>query len=122
MLFSAPVFAQYGLEISAEKAHYSKNFDTYGVIERGISAILGMLAFVFFGLVLYSGIRWMTARGDESFVERAKDTLRAAVIGLAITLAAYALTLFIFKRLNTNSAPPVTPTSFFKTANVSKIS
>jgi hypothetical protein len=55
--------------------------------------------FVFFGLTVYSGFRWMLARGNDEFVQKAKDTLQGAIIGLVIVSLAYALTKFIFSRL-----------------------
>jgi hypothetical protein len=108
---SLPAVAQYGLKDTADKTPYSTNTDIYIIVEKVISGALATLAFVFFGLALYAGLRWMTARGDESHVEKAKDTLRAAVIGLIIILAAYALTRFIFQQLNNSTV--VAPTSFY---------
>lgn len=112
LTFPVTVVAQYGLEATVNKTPYKdQKTDLYGIIEKVVSGTLAALAIVFFGLVLYSGIRWMTARGDEGFVKKAKDTLRAAVIGLIIVLASYALTRFIFERLNNSSnatPPPIT--------------
>ena len=41
----------------------------------------------------------MTARGDEGQVDKGKDTIIAAVIGLTIVLASYAITIFVFSGL-----------------------
>jgi len=41
----------------------------------------------------------MTAHGNDQHVEKAKDTLRGAIIGLVITVAAYAISTFVFTRL-----------------------
>jgi hypothetical protein len=41
----------------------------------------------------------MTARGDEGKVEKAVDIIRASIIGLIITLSAYAITFFVTSRL-----------------------
>lgn len=121
-LITFPVYAQYGLTETANKTPYSTNTDVYTITEKIVSGALAALAFIFFGLTLYAGVRWMTARGDESYVEKAKDTLRAAITGLVITLAAYALTRFIFQRLNNSGSTTVTtPTTFLQT-NYSKIS
>jgi TRAP-type C4-dicarboxylate transport system permease small subunit len=58
-----------------------------------------VLAFVFFGLTLYAGLRWMTAQGNEEMVTKSKEILKAAIIGLVIVTASYALTKFIFSQL-----------------------
>lgn len=69
------------------------------IIGNLINVFLGLLGVVFLVLVIYGGFIWMTAGGDESKVERAKQTLIRAVIGLIITLSAYAITAFIFNAL-----------------------
>jgi len=62
---------------------------------RIIGAVLSLVGVVFFLLVLYGGLRWMIAQGNEAEVDKAKQILVAAVIGLIIVLAAYAITAFI---------------------------
>jgi type IV secretory pathway VirB2 component (pilin) len=110
IIFTAvPVHAQYGLQQTAQKTPYNNSkTDFFGIIEKVIAGALATVAFIFFGLALYAGIRWMTARGDESLVEKAKNTLRSAIIGLVVMLAAYALTKFVFTQLNTTRTGSVT--------------
>jgi Type IV secretion system pilin len=64
-----------------------------------IGAILSLLGVVFFLLVIYGGFRWMLAQGNEAEVEKAKQILTAAIIGLIIVLSAYAITRFIGSEL-----------------------
>ena len=68
-------------------------------IPKAIGKILGMalsfLGVVFLILMIYGGLTWMTARGNEADVTKAKDLLTAAVIGLVIVLAAYAITSYV---------------------------
>jgi len=64
-----------------------------------IRSVLTLLGFVFVVLTLYAGFLWMTAGGDEANIEKAKGILTAAVIGLAIILFSYSITLFVFKVL-----------------------
>jgi hypothetical protein len=73
------------------------------VIGQVVSIGLSLIGVVFFVLVLFSGFRWMTAMGNSEHVEKAKDTLITAAIGLLIVLAAYALTSLLFSRLAPNS-------------------
>ncbi len=60
-----------------------------------IGAVLSFIAVVFMILVIYAGILWMTARGNEQQVERAKTLLVQSIIGLVIVFSAYAITRFI---------------------------
>lgn len=64
-----------------------------------IQVFLSFLGVIFLILMLYAGFRWMTAAGEEEQITKAKDTIRAALIGLIIVLAAYALSVFVIQRL-----------------------
>lgn len=69
-----------------------------GLVGKIVAAILSLLGIVFFGLVLYAGFTWMSAMGNTEKVTKAKDMLEAAVIGLALVVAAYAVASFVFSR------------------------
>lgn len=64
-----------------------------------ISAILSFVGVIFFLLIFYGGIRWMLAGGNDQEVEKAKQILVAATIGLIIVLSAYAITYYIGSQL-----------------------
>jgi hypothetical protein len=54
---------------------------------------------IFFLLVLYAGLTWMTAGGGSEKVMKAKTMLETAVIGLLIVAASYAISTYVFERL-----------------------
>lgn len=64
-----------------------------------IKTFLGFLGIIFIVLVVWAGYNWMTAAGNEEKVSKATTTLYRAVIGLIITLSAYAITYFVFRTL-----------------------
>jgi len=64
-----------------------------------IKAFLGLLGIIFIFLMVLAGYHWMTAAGDEQKVTKAKDTIRTAIIGLIIIVAAYSITYFVFQAL-----------------------
>jgi hypothetical protein len=102
LILPALAFAQgYGLEETAKEAGLSPNLQTSpeALIGRIVKTALSVLGVIFFGLMLYGGFRWMTARGEAKIVEQAKDIITAAVIGLVIVSAAYAITHFVIKSL-----------------------
>ncbi len=82
------------------------------VVGLVISGLLGLLGAIFIILILLAGYNWMTANGDEAKIEKAKDTIRAAIIGLIIIVGAFAIWRFISSYLITgtgtggNSIPP----------------
>ncbi len=67
------------------------------IIARVIQIVLSFLGITFIILMITAGFRWMTAQGNEELVTQAQDTIRAAIIGLIVVLAAYAITYFVFK-------------------------
>ena len=52
----------------------------------------GMLAFIF---ILIGGIQWITAGGDAKAASAARDRITAAVVGLLVVVAAFAITLIL---------------------------
>lgn len=72
---------------------------TAGIIEF----VLGFLGVIFVCLMVYAGFLWMTAAGNSERLQKAKDILINASIGLAIVLAAYAITVFLFQYLRVAS-------------------
>ncbi|MCX6795526.1 MAG: hypothetical protein NT165_02245 [Candidatus Falkowbacteria bacterium] len=60
-----------------------------------IAIILGMLGIIFVGLMIYAGLKWMMSAGDADDIKKAKATIRMAIIGLIVTVSAYALWKFI---------------------------
>jgi len=64
-----------------------------------IQVVLSLLGAIFLILIIYGGITWMTAGGNEDRVARARKILTTAVIGLIIVLAAYAISYFVIEAL-----------------------
>ena len=99
MFFSASfVYAQFGLQDTASRAQYQEG-DIYSTISTAISVVLLVIGIVFLVIMIYAGLRWMTARGNETFIEKAKDAMFGAVMGLILVSVSYALSVFIFSRL-----------------------
>lgn len=65
--------------------------DIVAVIRAIIRLILLIAFLIAFVMLLVGGIRWILAGGDEKSVEKARNTITAALIGLVIVLVAYAL-------------------------------
>ena len=85
-----------GYEINDEKT-----IESY--IGQIINIVLSVLGVVFLILIIYGGILWMTAAGNEEKVKKAKELITEALIGLVIVLAAYAISYFIISQLVNNS-------------------
>lgn len=87
------------LGAAASGAQVGQASDPRLVAASLIQVVLSLLGTVFFILLVMSGYWLITARGDESKVEKAQATIRSAIIGLAIVLMAYGITLFVTTRV-----------------------
>jgi hypothetical protein len=62
------------------------------LVIKGFMSVLGIL---FLAFVIYAGIAWMTAAGDEDKIRKAKGTLTTGIIGMVIILAAFSIAQFV---------------------------
>ena len=79
------------------------------LIGLGIATVLSFVGVIFLILAIYGGYIWMIARGEEEKVTKAKDTLTAAIIGLVIVIAAYAISWYIINALGGAALKEATP-------------
>jgi uncharacterized BrkB/YihY/UPF0761 family membrane protein len=102
-VFSQPVLAGTAMQNALDNMKttadtgYVEGYDTNipATIGKVVGAALAFVGVLFLILIIYGGFIWMTARGNEQEVTKAKDLITAAVIGLVIILAAYAITSYI---------------------------
>jgi hypothetical protein len=104
LLIAGPIFAQTysfvsgsGLGTTADSAGYATTSTTSieSLIGTAILTILGFVGVLFLGLVIYGAIIWMTAEGNEEKSKKALQILTDSIIGLIITLSAYAVTYYL---------------------------
>lgn len=60
-----------------------------------INVFLTFLGLIMVVLIIWGGYNWMTSRGEQAVVDKAKEQIKAACIGLVIILAAYLITGFV---------------------------
>lgn len=92
-----------GLSATGNKAGYDSGLtpDPAVIIGGVIQAILGLLGIVFLAFMIYAGITWLTAQGDDQKALKAKKIIEEAIVGLIIVIAAYAITYFIVNYFTT---------------------
>ncbi len=64
-----------------------------------IKALLQVVGLIFFILMVYGGFQWLTARGNDEQVTKARDIITAGIIGIFIVVGSYAITNFVISRL-----------------------
>jgi len=74
--------------------------DLPAVAGKLVNVVLSLVGLFFFGLMIYAGIVWMKSMGSGDEVEKAKNIIQTSIIGLVIIWASYAITNFVFTKLN----------------------
>lgn len=96
---------------AAQTAGYQEK-DIGNITGQIINTALQLVGIIFLGLMVYAGYLWMTARGDESQIEKAQKIITSAIIGLVLTMSAYAITTLVTKKFgggNTNPTQDTVP-------------
>jgi len=69
------------------------------VVALVINAILSLVGVIFLAQMIYGGYLWMTARGNDEQVEKARNLIQQSIIGIIIMIAAYAIVYFVLSNL-----------------------
>ncbi len=88
--------ADSGLTTTGQSAGYPDKTTSPEIIAgEVIQAILSFLGIIFLAFMIYAGITWMTAQGDDQKSMKAKKIIETSITGIVIVLAAYAISYFI---------------------------
>lgn len=90
------VFGQW--DISAPSGSNLPELTVGDVIKNITNWVLGFVAGIAVLMLIWGGIRYLTALGDESQVEEAKNIISQAVIGLTIVGIAYAVVVVVIDK------------------------
>ena len=71
----------------------------YQVTGQVVQGVLGFIGVLFIVMIIYGGFVWMTAGGDSGKVQKAKDTIIKATIGIVIILSSYIIVFYIISKL-----------------------
>ena len=90
---AAPIYAQETLKIESKTTDFQplSNLTAGGIISGAVSLVLIVVALVFFFILVWGGLKWVTSGGDEKKVGEARAQITNALIGLAIVFAAWAI-------------------------------
>jgi len=70
------------------------------IIVRIINYLINLVGVAFLIMIIYGGIMWMTARGNEEQTKKAKAILKSAAWGLVIVVLARVLYIFVRERIS----------------------
>lgn len=65
------------------------------IIGQVIQTVLSFVGVIFLAFMIYAGITWLTAQGDEKKVSKAKEIIEESIVGIIIVIIAYAVSSFL---------------------------
>lgn len=88
-LSASPVLAQVEINISPPSTLRTTDFAT--LMRGAIGFILVVAALAAFIYLIWGGVSWITSGGDKTKTEAARSRIMAAIIGLFVVFAAWAI-------------------------------
>ncbi|HNQ45167.1 MAG TPA: pilin [bacterium] len=89
-------FSDNTIKMTGEVAGYDTTKDSVlPIVANIVNIVYGLIGVIFFILIIYGGILWMTAGGKDEQVKKAQNIIQRSAIGLFIVVLAYAITYFI---------------------------
>lgn len=89
-----------GLSTAAGEAGFEETpTSVYTIASNIVGIAFGLLGILFFALILYAGFLYLTSLGETEPLTKAKKILSSSIIGLLITLGAYAIASYLLSAL-----------------------
>ena len=99
---AASTYVQQGMKKTGLKSGDNDSFeDKIKDIIKVILWVVGILSVV---VIIYGGIQYTISTGDQSKVTAAKNTIIYGLVGLAISIMAYAIVSFVVDKISSNSS------------------
>ena len=95
LALSRPVFAQGSISLVIPTPALIKITDLGKFISAILAAILVIATLAAFIYLLLGGLAWITSGGDKAAVEAAQKRIQAAIIGLFVVFAAWAIMIVV---------------------------
>lgn len=87
------------IQDNVNKLNLSSNADLLGTIGIIINTLVGLVGVVATIMLIIGGFRYATAGANEKNVEKARNQIMYAIIGIVITLLALGITNFVLNAL-----------------------
>ena len=110
LILSATMLVFVGVPVQAESCGSAKQCITDGMTASGTSTtpnsfssvlttvtniLLFLMGAISVIMIIVGGIRYATSQGDQTQMQSAKNTILYAVIGVVVSIAAYAIVSFV---------------------------
>jgi heme/copper-type cytochrome/quinol oxidase subunit 2 len=73
--------------------------DVFRFVNNVKGVAIAIVGVIIFGMIIYGGVLYISSAGNEEKIQKAKQTLTAAIFGLIIVILAYAIISFVASTL-----------------------
>lgn len=77
--------------------------DPNDVIGRVIEFVIGLAGTAALAMFIYGGVRWLTSGGREDFINKGREAMQWAAIGLIIVFSSYVLVKFVLQVIGSSA-------------------
>lgn len=84
--------------------------DPRAFVGQIIVMLLSFIGTIFLCLIVYAGYLRMTAHGEEDKIKKSTEIVTAGIIGIAIVLISYAITIFVTENVQQAALQGTSPT------------
>ncbi len=110
--------------LAAGESDYQKQLNAFGqgegmgntvpadpreTVAKLIKATLGVVGIIVFALMVYGGFLVLTSGGAEDKIEKGKKILLYSIAGVAVILAAYSITILVYRSIHDSWLNPPIP-------------
>ncbi len=95
MGFLSTVFAADTINLSPTQNTGLANLSIGGILQWAVTVVLIVAGVIFFFMLIIGGVRWILSGGDKANTEAARNQITAALIGLIIVFAAWAIAILL---------------------------
>lgn len=89
------------MKAEAAKLNQLPTTNAQQIIGLAVKALMMFMGAIMFLLVVYGGVLWMTASGNSEKIDKAKNIIIWAALGVAVMLVSYMAVNFVFSKLAT---------------------
>lgn len=95
-----PCASSSGSAACSEMNPDSGKSNTMNTVKNLINTTLMIIGALSVAMIIFSGIRYVTAHGDKAQIQSAKNTLVYSVVGLVVALLSYAIIGFVLNTIS----------------------
>ena len=87
------------LKVQARQLNQLPTSNPQEIIGLAIKSLMMFMGAIMFLLVVYGGAMWMTASGNSEKIDKAKNIIVWAALGVVVMLSSYLIVNFVFTNL-----------------------